>query len=91
LKKYEILAKFDDFASGQEVGCGFIEAETTLNAITILLTEKFDDLAFANEVTAYNSDDEFTATAYFDGDGCEIHLYNSNGTDIMTINRKTGR
>ena len=94
MRKYEILARFDDFASGQEVGCGFIEAETALNAITILLTEKFDDLAFANEITAYNSDDELTATAYFpsplrfDGDSCEIHLYDGNGNDVMTINTK---
>ena len=94
MKKYEILARFDYFGSGREVGCGFIEAETALNAITILLTEKFDDLVFAIEVTAYNYDDELTATAYFpspllfDGDDCEIHLYDGNGNDVMTINTK---
>ena len=91
MKKYEILAKFD--ANGQQVGCGYIEAETAVNAIIIIFTEKFDDLLSANEITAYNPDDELTATAYFaspllfDGDDCEIHVY-ANGNDIATINTK---
>lgn len=86
MKKYEILARFD--ASGQQVGCGFIESETALNAINIILTEKFDDLAFANEITAYNPDDDLSATVYFDDDSYEIHLYDSNGNDVITIKTK---
>lgn len=85
MKKYEILARFD--ASGQEVGCGFIEAETALNAIVKVITEKSDDLTLAYEVTAYNSDDDLSATVYFDryGDNTnyEIHVYDSNGNDVL--------
>ena len=85
MRKYEITARFD--ASGQEVGCGFIEAETALNAITILLTEKFDDLAFANEVTAYSPDD-LSATVYLDEDSYEIHVYDNSGNDVIVIKTK---
>lgn len=82
MKKYEILARFD--ASGQEVGCGFIEAETALNAINIILTEKFDDLASANEVTAYNPDD-LSATVYFYEDSYEIHVYDVDGNLGLSV------
>lgn len=34
MKKYEILAKFD--ASGQQVGCGFIEA---MNKAKVIINE----------------------------------------------------
>lgn len=85
MKKYEILARFD--ASGQQVSFGFIEAETAVKAITIILTEKSDDLASATEITACNSDGSLSAAVYFD-DGYEIHVYDNSGNDVIVIKTK---
>jgi hypothetical protein len=53
----------------------------------ILLTEKFDDLAFANEVTAYSPDD-LSTTVYLDEDSYEIHVYDNSGNDVIVIKTK---